>query len=97
MPVVYYDGVHLTKLLYGKFVVAGAKVDEVDEMWVRNIGCSKSGIDGTPFLGAHRGHRTAKIYRTEQVVSEWPVPQCASLSVGSHNTPSALALIASPA
>jgi hypothetical protein len=38
----WYNGVHLTKLLYGKFVVAGAKLDEVDEMWVLNIGCSNA-------------------------------------------------------
>jgi hypothetical protein len=38
----WYNGVHLTKLLYGKVVVAGAKLDEVDEMWVRNIGCSNA-------------------------------------------------------
>jgi hypothetical protein len=33
----------LTKLLSGKFVVAGAKSDEVDEMWARRyIGCSNA-------------------------------------------------------
>jgi hypothetical protein len=54
VPVAITWRAHLTKLLYGKFVVDGAKLDEVDEMWVRYIGCSNMhgvGFQWLPSVG----------------------------------------------
>jgi hypothetical protein len=50
MPVVYGNGVHLTKLLYGKFVVAGAKLDEVDAR------CGYGILGAVMHHWAHRHH-----------------------------------------